>query len=302
MRAAASAALLAAAALAPSLGAQTAWHHEKPAGTPHAVAFANPELTESSGVAASRTQPGVLWTHNDSGNDAVVYATDTLGRDLGSFEVTGATNVDWEAITVGPCRPAAARSCLFIGDIGDNLGNRPAITIYRVPEPRVEHGSPHRRPTARAAAVRARFPDGPRDAEAMLLTSRGDMLILNKGGAAIRLYRIPAAAWLGRRTVTAADLGPVPIVPERAALRLVTDAALAPDGVSVAVRTYREIFFLRLEHGRLVPARPPTACDAFGLQLQGEGVTWIDARHLALTSERTFIQAGSVAVISCPST
>src|SRR5688500_12085038 len=38
---------------------------------------AAPALTEVSGVAASRTQDGLLWAHNDSGGDAEVFAVGT---------------------------------------------------------------------------------------------------------------------------------------------------------------------------------------------------------------------------------
>ncbi|HTM01225.1 MAG TPA: hypothetical protein VL503_08890, partial [Candidatus Omnitrophota bacterium] len=68
----------------------------------------------------------------------------------------------------------------------------------------------------------------------------------------------------------------------------------------VAVRTYREIYFLRLADGRLVPEDPPRACDTFGLQIQGEGVDWLDQHSLVLTSESAFLQGGTVAVITCP--
>lgn len=291
---------LVAALLAPPLAGQIRWRYEEPAGTPHTIPFANRELKESSGVAVSRAQPGVLWSINDSGNDPVLFATDTLGQDRGTFTVAGATNEDWEAIRLAPC---GTRACLYIGDIGDNEGNRHDIVIYRVPEPvapRAAGGRAPPRGTARATALRVRYPDGPHDAESLLVTPAGDLLILTKGGKAIRLYRVPASAWGARGTVIAESLGTVPIVPETASLRLVTDAALAPDGLRVAVRTYREIFFLRLTGRRLEPDDPPRACDTFGIQLQGEGVDWLDQHTLVLTSEAAFIQRGSVAVISCP--
>jgi hypothetical protein len=41
----------------------------------------SPLVTESSGVAASRRHPGILWTHNDAGDDAVLYATNLGGED-----------------------------------------------------------------------------------------------------------------------------------------------------------------------------------------------------------------------------
>ena len=39
-----------------------------------------PELRESSGLAVSRTQPGVLWSHNDSGDAPTLYAIDVKGH------------------------------------------------------------------------------------------------------------------------------------------------------------------------------------------------------------------------------
>ena len=284
---------------------QTRWRYEQPIANPRTIPFANRLLTESSGVAVSRSQPGVLWTLNDSGNDPLLFATDTLGRDRGTFRVTGARNEDWEAIRVARC---GARSSVYIGDIGDNVEGRHDIVIYRVPEPTVPAAGgsrpgdrPATRPTTRATALRVRYPDGPHDAESLIVTPAGDLLLLTKSGRAIRLYRVPASAWGAGRTAVADSLGVIPIVPETASFRLVTDAALAPDGLRVAVRTYREIFFLRLRNGHLQPDDPPRACDTFGIQLQGEGVDWLDRHTLVLTSESAFIQRGSVAVISCPS-
>jgi hypothetical protein len=291
------AALLAAQLIAVPLGAQVSWRYEQPAGAPHPAHFANRLITESSGVAASRAQPGVLWTFNDSGNDPILFATDTLGRDRGAFRVTGAINEDWEAIALGPC---GARQCLFIGDIGDNENRRRDVVIYRVAEPRVSGPSRAMPATAAATALHVRYPDGPHDAESLILSRKGDLFIITKAGKNPLLYRIPAAAWGRHRAVTADSLGPLPIETDLKSFRLVTDAALAPDGARVAVRTYREIYFLRLAGGRLLPDGPPRACDTFGLQIQGEGVDWLDQHTLVLTSESAFIQGGTVAVITCP--
>jgi hypothetical protein len=62
-----------------------------------------PRLIESSGVTPSTRRPGVLWTHNDSGDEPRLYATDSAGDDLGSILVVGARNVDWEDLGGGPC-------------------------------------------------------------------------------------------------------------------------------------------------------------------------------------------------------
>src|SRR5262245_12947688 len=69
--------------------------------------FVRGDLLESSGVVASSTQPGVLFTINDSGNEPLLFATDSTGADRGVWRVTGATNDDWEAIADGPCENAS---------------------------------------------------------------------------------------------------------------------------------------------------------------------------------------------------
>src|SRR6188768_498599 len=56
------------------------------------------DITESSGIAASRCQRDVLWTHNDSGDDAFIYAISPKGNSLGTWKVSGAQNFDWEDI------------------------------------------------------------------------------------------------------------------------------------------------------------------------------------------------------------
>src|SRR5262245_26085772 len=49
--------------------------------------FARNDLLESSGVAVSATQPGVLFTINDSGNEPLLFATDSTGADRGVWRV-----------------------------------------------------------------------------------------------------------------------------------------------------------------------------------------------------------------------
>src|SRR5438477_10618464 len=91
-------------------------------------------LTEASGVAASRNNAEVLWTHNDSGHPAVVFAIDTRGRLLGTYTLPG--NTDNEDIAIGP-GPVTNVSYLYVGDIGDNSTARANIKVYQIPEPAV---------------------------------------------------------------------------------------------------------------------------------------------------------------------
>jgi hypothetical protein len=65
-----------------------------------------------------------LYTFNDSGSGAIIYELDTLGIVLRTITISGATNVDWEAITSNSTH-------VFIGDVGNNNGNRHDLCLYR---------------------------------------------------------------------------------------------------------------------------------------------------------------------------
>ena len=99
--------------------------------------LADRRIAESSGLATSRVYPsssaGVLWTHNDSGNDALIYAMSTEGKHLGTWRVDGAQNVDWESVATN--KDPGGKCFLLLGDIGDNDETRGEVEIYRIPEP-----------------------------------------------------------------------------------------------------------------------------------------------------------------------
>jgi hypothetical protein len=261
----------------------------------------SPPITESSGVAVSRRHPGVLWTHNDSGDGPMLYATNLTGDDLGRYLVPGATNYDWEDIALARC-PDQARDCLYVADTGDNSERRRTVTLYVVPEP---GASPEpagndepARVTARARAVRVKYPDGAHDVEAMWVEPDGSVQFVTKGtnGPMSRyLVRRPA---LGRDTATAELLDRLSMVPQRALGRLVTAAAISPKGERVVIRTYAELFFFRrLENRRLTDDGPP--CWLGTLEPQGEGVAFLDDSTLVLTSEGVLGQAGPIHRVRC---
>jgi len=276
------------------VGRQSVWAVRRTSEPRRTGLFEDLRLNESSGVAASRRQPGVLWTHNDSGRGPWIYATDTLGRSLGVFEVAEARNVDWEAIALGPC---GRRDCLYIADTGDNDQDRRSATIFRVPEPRATR---ERGGTEEAQALEFRYPKGRWDVEAAFVDRTGTVYLISKGrGTAPTLYRLGPKAWETHDLVTAEALGKLPI--DTGGLgNLVTDAALSPSGTTVAVRTYVAIYLFDFDPARTQPLRATgVACDAAGLQLQGEGLTWLNDRELALTSESGLGSRGSVVVAGC---
>lgn len=187
------------------------------------------DVRETSGLAQSRSAPHRFWTHNDAGNEPVLFAIDTAGKLAGRVRVPGATLVDWEDIEAGPCE---AGSCLYVADIGDNDGKRDSVTVYVVPEPAADGAT-----ASRATAIHAKYPDGSRDAEALFVLPSGDVYIVTKGRETdIALYRLPKGGQRAGKATTlerVRDLWPEPKNQDDR----VTAATASPDGKWVAIRT-----------------------------------------------------------------
>ena len=80
-------------------------------------------LNETSGLIYYNNQ---LITHNDSGNAAALYEVNPeTGAITRTINVTNAINSDWEDI-------AQDDNYIYIGDIGNNNGNRTDLKIYRI--------------------------------------------------------------------------------------------------------------------------------------------------------------------------
>jgi hypothetical protein len=260
--------------------------------------FQDRRIRESSGVVASRTHRGLLWTLNDSGGEPVLFLTDTAGAALGSFRVTGAVNLDWEALGRGRC---GTTDCLYIGDTGDNRERRRAVTLYRVPEPE-PLSTPGEGTAAGMRALQVEYPDGSHDVEAIYAEPDGGVVLITTGrSGGIWSYRVAASAWQRAGIARAERLDSLPIPVSLTRGRAVTDAALSPDGAVVVVRTYRDLwFFSRTADGRLRLDSARPMCPALDLQLAGEAVDWWDARTLVLTSERGGGRAGTILLARCP--
>ena len=249
------------------------------------------EIVESSGLALSRRTPGVLWTHNDSGHEPYVFAVDSTGSTLGQVHVTGATLIDWEDIASGPCD---AGSCLFIGDIGDNAGRRDSISIYVVPEP-----NPTDSATAPATVLNLRYPDHPRDAEAMFVLPNGDLYLVSKGRRdSITVFRLARDAQRPSTLTTLERIRALSPRPGSSDDR-VTGASASPDGTRIAVRTYRGLFVFATD-GLLGRGGPLYTLDTRPVhQRQGESVALDDHGNMWLSSEGGGSHPPELARIAC---
>jgi hypothetical protein len=206
----------------------------------------------------------VVWTHNDSGDAARVFAVGPGGRVLATVRLAGVQARDWEAIAAG--RDGRGQPALFVGDVGDNRGTWPSVAVYRIGEPATLRDA-----TVPARRYRLRYPDGPRNAEALLVDPGSNRLfVASKEPVGGGLYEAPAKLRSDRVNV----LHRVAAVPP-----LVTDGAFAPDGRTFVLRGYLDAYVYAASGRRI---------DSFSLpaQDQGESVTYtLAGRDLLVGSE-----------------
>jgi hypothetical protein len=198
------------------------------------------EITESSGLTASKCQQNVLWTHNDSGDGAFIFAMDQTGRDLGTWKVENAENLDWEDID--SYKDANGKCFLYVGDIGNRKKDaRTNHKIYRVAEPEISAGgtrTTRKEParTAPAEILTFSYPVEPNDAETMMVhPTSGEIYVATKSrNTASGVYKLkPTFGAAIVRAEKVADIT-VPAIPNG----FLTGGDIAPDGKRLVICDY----------------------------------------------------------------
>lgn len=181
-------------------------------------------IAESSGLAASRRFPGVIWTHNDGGFQ-FLFAVNRSGKMLGAFQVAG-NLIDWEDLATD------AAGNLYLADTGSNGMARTHVAVHRVKEP-----NPYRR-YGNATIERSwflRFPAGPiQDCEAFFVHG-GFVYLINKRAprGTVNMYRFSLVD--RRRSIPLQFVTKIPVESSVTAADLSPDnqrlALTSPDGV-----------------------------------------------------------------------
>jgi len=195
-------------------------------------------IDEASGIAASRKNNDVLWTHNDSGGMNRIFAVNTKGEHLGIFKINGAFARDWEDITVGP-GPVEGEHYIYIGEIGDNNARYDLKYIYRVIEPEISPGKAPIDTTLNITEkITFRYPDGKRDAETLMVDPiTRDIYVVSKREKNVRVYRLPYPQSTSET-----------IIPEHVATLNITNTNggdISPSGCEILIKTYTNIYCWR---------------------------------------------------------
>ncbi|MDQ1295074.1 MAG: hypothetical protein QG608_2959 [Actinomycetota bacterium] len=247
-------------------------------GVPRVVDRPMPDqrISEGSGLAASPTHSGIVWTHNDSGNTGQLFAVGPSGKVVATLTVAGAQGYDWEAVAT--YRDAQGRSMLAVGDIGDNEAIRSRISVLLVPEP----SRLVSRTVTPQRVLRLTYPQGAADAETLLVDPQGRwMHVVTKGLFQSEAFVVPPEVF-GSRASGRTDSGTLLKVADTF-LSLVTDGDVLPDG-RVLLRTYGVLALLPSPGTSPVEEWKATTKVNLPDQPQGEGLTVLDGGTAVLIS------------------
>lgn len=246
-------------------------------------------IKEASGLASSRVNANVLYTHNDRGDDARIFAIRSDGKHVATLNLKSALHVDYEDIAVGP-GPLTDTSYVYVGDIGNNLYKdepRDNIVIYRLPEPDIDADfDASRSINVDVDALTLAYPNDAHDAETLLIDPFDSSLyVITKRNGDNYIYRTSQAWGAGDASQMLEYAGRMQSADDA------TGGDISVDGTEILIKNIREmVYFTReddpssfdlasvlREKGETLP---------YEREAQGESVTFVvDGRGYLTLSE-----------------
>lgn len=234
-------------------------------------------LVEASGLAVSRSNPSIVWSHNDSGHANRLYAVGKNGENFGVFIPQGTGSRDWEDICIGP-GPIDGVDYIYVADIGDNQAQYNYVIVYRFPEPDIsELDSSGINYISSELIERMEFtyPDGPRDAETLMIDPWSkDLYIVSKRDAKSLVYKAPYPQQVNART----ELKKIAQLPFNWAVA----GDISADGMKVVIKERYKLFCWERNTGETIldalkrkpiqlPYVPEPQGESFGWTPDGKG-------------------------------
>jgi hypothetical protein len=258
---------------------------QPPAGTATRCQITDPRLAELSGLVVADDR---MLAINDGGTEVAIFVLDPACQ-VEDVHTVAVDPYDPEDLALG------TDGTIWLADTGDNNGNRPTAALIAV------------RPDGTTGVYRVTYPDGPHDAEALLLAPDGTPYVVTKevlGSSGV--YR-PAAALVDGGTVALGKVATVSVTltgtpggPVGSAGQLmITGGAVSSDGTRMVLRTYTDAYVWSLPTPDVAAA---FAAEPVRIPLppapQGEAISFdADNQHLVVAGEGV---PGDVGVVPLP--
>jgi hypothetical protein len=229
-----------------------------------------------------------VWAMADGGRRVVVHRLDTDDCTVRASRTAEVDPFDAEDLARGPDGE------LWVGDLGDNRHERETVAVVVLP----------RRGEARVH--RLTYPDGPHDAEALLVDGAGVPYVVTKeAGRPAGVYRTEGPP-SGPDPMPLVRVGAVALPPSDTVggplgglgSRVVTGAATSADGHVVALRTYTDAWLYAVPDGDVgaalagAPTRVPLPDEP-----QGEAIAFTRDGTLLSASETRDGRAGELRAV-----
>ena len=256
------------------------------------VRILDDRINEASGLIASRSNPGIFWVHNDSGDRPRFFAVNEAGQTVGVYTLVGANARDWEDMAMGPSSTPGT-DFLYLADVGDNNKIYDHVMIYQVEEPLVDAAQilgeveiPLK------GAFRFFYPDKQHNAETIWVDpfDKGLYIMTKQGGTEI-IFRGSLLTDETAQTLeeVAQFTFPRPsLIAEQA-----TGGDLSQDGLRLLVKSYGTIYlWVRDQGGRSFFESEPVTLP-YVPEPQGEAIAWAPdgAGYYTLSEERNDVEA-----------
>jgi hypothetical protein len=241
----------------------------------------NNALTESSGLAFSNVDSNCIWTHNDSGGKARLFAFNQNGKYCGRVDLKGVKADDWE--DVASYDDDGAR--LLVADVGDNSANRKSVSLYIFDEP-----DPRKKSDVRSFQhLVVRYRAGAQNCEAVAVDVKNRrILLLGKSALAGNMYQVSLPdrfASSGGNDVTQIEATAVPI--RKTPIPMATGMDLCPKSGDLWISSYFHAFCYPDNKGKTLQARLQSAPNVVALPSlkQVEAIAIDDKNRVWVTSE-----------------
>ncbi|MFU8844128.1 MAG: hypothetical protein ACNA7V_10015 [Bacteroidales bacterium] len=223
-----------------------------------------------------------IWTHNDSGGLPEIYRiSPKTGKITQRVTIANGKNIDWEDISQD-------ESYIYIGDFGNNRGNRRDLKIYKIKKAEITDA---KKVTVNADVIgfsyfdQTSFDADNRDHnfDCESLISYGDSLIIftrNRNDGRTRMYKLP-------KTPGKYEISPIADFNTDG---LVTGADYSDHTGNLVLIGYKErVPFIWLFKGFTGNSLESPAIYRFNFPrmkgYQTEGIAWLDTQRVAISSE-----------------
>ena len=242
-------------------------------------------LAELSGLAVVGES---VWAMADGGRRVELHRLDPDTCAIVESRTAKVDPYDAEDLAVGP------DGSLWVGDIGDNEQRRGTVALIVVP------------PKGEPVLHRLAYPDGPHDAEALLVDARGVPTVVTKGVGVAGIYQ-PEGPLHGADPTPLVHVGDLAL-PRSTTVggpiggfgsRTVTGGAVSADGRVVALRTYTDawVFAVPAEGGVVGALRGTPVQVPLPGEPQGEALAFTADGALLSGSETRGGVAGQIRAV-----